>query len=85
MWALQFTTRCALVRVRTRKSMVGPTVVPAGFGNFILWDSHCDNLGVWIHLSKAGPREFRALVERSLGFRTYPSACRDVLLELART
>jgi len=44
-WALQLTAGCALVWVRTIKSVVGPTVVPAGFGDFILWDSHCDNLG----------------------------------------
>ena len=45
-WALQLTAGCALVRVRITKSVVGPTVVATGFGDFILWDSHCDNLGV---------------------------------------
>ena len=52
MRALQFTTRCALVRVSPVKRVVRPTVVPAGRGDFILWDSHFDNLGVGPIISK---------------------------------
>lgn len=44
-WALQLTAIWAFVRVRTVKRVVGPTVVPAGFGDFILWDSHVSTSG----------------------------------------
>ena len=45
MWAFQFATRFTLVRVCAIKSVMGPTVVPAGFRDFILWDSHVATSG----------------------------------------
>lgn len=43
--ALQLAARCALIRVRAIERMVGPTVVPAGCRDFILWDSHVATSG----------------------------------------
>lgn len=55
MRALQLTAGCALVRVRITKRVVGPTVVPAGFGDFILWDSHVATYVLWV-LTGSGDR-----------------------------
>ena len=78
-WTLKFAAGRTFVWVRTIKSVVGPTVVPAGFGDFILWDSHVTTSDNGPHLLAVEPREFRRSNKRFAGFKTYLSACRDVI------
>jgi hypothetical protein len=48
--ALQLTTVRAFVWIACNQCVVAPAIVPAGAGNFILWDSHVStSISRWAH------------------------------------